>query len=249
MSSDIVIPYSNTAGILFAEDFDALPEEISSEGRDTAASADNGEHTTASSPAPTYTEEELQAAVATAVSNAVELTARQTRETVQSECNQTLENENSARIRTIEQALTSVQGTISSHLEEYASCVSKTLMDAVISAFPQIAESTMTLQAGMLLRDILPLFTGDFLVSLRINPDTEVLARNDTILARFFETSWLSPETDASLGSSDFAMSWPDGKISRRLENTVKTLLTTIRSSAASSSQKQDISDDLSVRT
>lgn len=234
MTSDIVIPYSNTAGILFAEDFDALPEEQSPEGADDTGSDD---HDPAPPPAPVYTEEELHAAVDDAVQKATERTARETRETLKNEYDQAIETENSTRIGTIETLLTSVQTDLASRLDSYADALGKALADAVISAFPQWAEKIETLQAGALLRDILPMFTEDFQVRLRVSPATAALAKTDPVLGRFFQSAWLTAETDASLGPSDFSMTWPDGKIIRRLDDTVSALLSTLNAPAVSSPQ------------
>ncbi|GBR01187.1 hypothetical protein [Acetobacter oeni] len=246
MTRDIVIPYSNTAGILFAEDFDALPDETIS-GNDEAVAADENPGAPLPPPVTTYTEDELRDAIDSAVREAVETTEKKTREAAEKEYQAKLESEHNIRIQNIENILLSVQANLSSHMEVYTTAVTRSFLEAIVTAFPQWAGNIEALRPGALLGDILPLFSGDFQVGLHLNPETVVLSKEDEVLTRFFQSKWLSLETNNSLGPDDFIMTWPDGKLSRNLDDTVNALLSTLQSSFNSSSQQKDMHNGSSV--
>lgn len=234
MSSDLLVPYSNMAGILFSEDFDApTPSEESSSEKDDIAEQ---------GPPLIYTEDAHQEALRQAVAAATKEAEDRTRAIVEAEKSAAQEEENSKRILATQLAVQTISEGLNEKLDVYASAVSASLLEAFITAFPQWTETSAHLRPEGILNSVMPLFSGDFHVTIQIAPATYDLIRTRKELADLLDASWITFQTDEKAGPDDFLITWPEGRLSRRLEDITATLLSSIATTLKTSSSEQDSS-------
>lgn len=224
-------PYPSMAGVLFAEDFDAEPAvPASPEEMDESGCPDESPGLPEPPVEPSYSATEMDEAIKSAVEQAI----AQTRASVTEELNNAVAAETSRQLDAIQTSLHDMRATMDTKLSIYANAVSKSLLEAFMTAFPQWAQIDLPGQTASFLADILPLFSSDFQVTLTLSPETKKDLMAVQKLDTFFKNTWLTVTDDPNIKNYNFEIAWPNGHIVRNLDKIVATLLSTLATSSAS---------------
>ncbi|MCH4091103.1 hypothetical protein [Acetobacter sp.] len=228
MNSCIVLSGANKSGVLFAEDFDDI-SRVLKEKQD--ANEEILQEEPVSPPVPTYSQEDMDSAIAESVSKAIENTKNTLEEFHKTEIKR-IEEENKRGFYSI---FESINKDIKSFLKSYSENVSMTMLTSVVSAFPAWSDSQEKLWTPEMFEKIYSYFSRDFSICVKVHPDSlrrikeTILEGGDTKddLIKFVE--------DSNMNRTDFEIHYSDGKISRDIDSIVSNILTDLSNSMGSS--------------
>ncbi|AQS84030.1 hypothetical protein A0U92_03750 [Acetobacter aceti] len=235
MNACIVLSGENRSGILFAEDFDAVIENDNdfSENHEDSVSEEPD-----LPPVLTYSQEEMDAAIEKSVSDAIEKTRSEMDICHQKEI-QKIEEENKEGLHSL---LESIDKKIEMSLTLYSTNLSKSIVEAVVSAFPSWGNSQKYLWSSNVLESVLPFFSDNFDISIKIHPDCCSEIREIFPEESFVKKSWIKFIEDSSLNRTDFDIQYADGKVFRNIDFIVSNILTDLLNSM-SQSQKEEVAN------
>ncbi|MBV1835603.1 hypothetical protein [Acetobacter estunensis] len=154
---------------------------------------------------------------------------------VEQEKKEQAEQEKTDLLRIINEALSDIRTQMGARLKNYAETLASTLISTAVSAFPQWPEHDNTFCSATLLQEILPLFTGDFRVVLRLHPHNVEILEEELSSQSSVDRSWLIIEPDTAVQKSDFEMKWPDGELKRNLGDLSETILMALSTNTTTS--------------
>ncbi|WP_291362953.1 hypothetical protein [Acetobacter sp. UBA5411] len=224
MNTCIVLSGENKSGILFAEDFDDISDGIQE-------SSDHNEDTVPEEPeappAPTYSQEEMDSAIAASALKATEK-VRDEMEKSHLEEIEKIKEENKNKCQNI---FDSINKNIDSSLRNYSENLSRSILTAVVSSFPVWSDSQEKLWASGMLDKILSYFSDDFTVCVKTHPDCCEEVKKTLFESRNVKDDRIKFLEDTKLHKTDFEIEYSDGKISRHIELIVSNILTDLSNS------------------
>lgn len=232
MNACIVLSGENKSGILFAEDFDDIPgavQECADINEDTIPEEP------AAPPAPTYSQEELDAAIAESVSEAIGKTRSEMENVHQVEIKK-IEDDNKEKLQSI---FESINENIGTSLRLYSENLSREILTTVVAAFPVWSNSQEKLWCSSILEKILLYFSENFSVCVKIHPDACEDIKEKLFKNKYLKDNYVKFVEDSYLNRTDFEIQYSDGKIFRHIDSIVSNILTDLSNSVDLSGKEE----------
>ncbi|BCK77336.1 hypothetical protein AA0242T_2393 [Acetobacter aceti NRIC 0242] len=224
MNTCIVLSGENKSGVLFAEDFDDISNNIQ---KSSDHNEDPVPEEPAAPPVPSYSQEEMDSAIAVSVLKATERVRDEMEKTHLEEIEK-IKEENKNKFQNI---FDSINKNIDLSLYNYSENLSRSILVAVVSSFPAWSDSQKKLWAEGILDKILSYFSDDFTVYVKTHPDCCEEVKKTLFENKNVKDDRIKFLEDSNLHKTDFEIEYSDGKISRHIELIVSNILTDLSNS------------------